>query len=318
MRTPRSPILPPPGPRWRRIAAIGIDVALIMCVSLGLVIVCKDFFYQIGPYGRIISWLMIMSYLTIAHTIFGQTLGKWCLRIAVCDRDGGRIQWTVALARAALVSLPSLFSMWYLPIHSSLPVLWLFSSLLGVGLGGVVVYTVFFNVVKGQGIHDLICNTRVIHLSLTPIEWSFPIQYTHFTVAFVIVFGGFFYGVVSWAKGSVANRVRETPEVQFFRYCGDSSQFYGLHIKQTTIFTPDSAPLAMLGFHCWHKGRINNEDAEIVIDRIAQQAFLYIPEIERFDLVQVKLEMRTDAMISITEGPQVTYNIFQWRQRLGW
>ncbi len=58
-------------------------------------------FFVLARFIGIWSGLAAVVYFVLAHRLFGQTLGKWLLRLQVTDTDGKPIGWRAALVRFA-------------------------------------------------------------------------------------------------------------------------------------------------------------------------------------------------------------------------
>ncbi|HEY7953975.1 MAG TPA: protein kinase [Polyangia bacterium] len=150
-----------------RAAAVGIDLALISAACLVL-----------GAWGLLLG----AAYFIVAHLQFGQTVGKWLLKLEVTDRDGHRIGWKAAAIRfgvfawgpAACALLGGLAYALHRREHISFTVdkltaarLW--EPMLWLGLGAVV----FLGWLGGfllaafhphhYALHDLIAKTEVTY-----------------------------------------------------------------------------------------------------------------------------------------------------------
>lgn len=110
-------------PRWRRVAAFGVDYGLIVAY-LGLIILVGTLGRAVGaaprdiatPMGRVVAQLVVFAVLTVPVTVWfawweaaprSATPGKRLLGLQVVSLTGAGLSWRRSLGRSALkITLP--------------------------------------------------------------------------------------------------------------------------------------------------------------------------------------------------------------------
>jgi uncharacterized RDD family membrane protein YckC len=154
---------PPVAGFWPRFTAWLIDALLIFLTGQLIGLVFATPLYQIGPYGRLIGLTVILLYFGILNSSIGggQTVGKRLLKTAARGADNRPISLWKSLLRAAILAAPVILGGWGIPLFENHAVAFIV-SLAVFGLGGAILYTMLFNYLAMQGLHDLICRTYVV------------------------------------------------------------------------------------------------------------------------------------------------------------
>src|SRR6266404_8698149 len=75
---------------WRRVFGVFIDSLILCACGLFLGFLCSEVFRQMGPWGRIVGFLIALLYFGVMNNkIFGgQTFGKRIAKTKVVSRNG--------------------------------------------------------------------------------------------------------------------------------------------------------------------------------------------------------------------------------------
>lgn len=157
---------------WRRVAAFALDGLALGLIGMGLGAVASDALVGLGPWGRLLGFLIALAYFGFFNSRlgWGQSLGKRLLQIKVVDAQGAELP----LGRAVLRYLP-VGAVWFLS-NAQLPDALLFSAwaaVLGLaifGLSACLLYLFVFNRCSRQSLHDVLSRSFVVHAA-----WQGPL-----------------------------------------------------------------------------------------------------------------------------------------------
>jgi len=316
----QEPLLVPPiAGFWRRFLAWLVDVIILGVAGHIIGIMFARFLFKIGPYGRPLGLLFILPYFGLMNSEIGegQTLGKRLMNIAVRDARNESISVPRSLARIAILALFPLFNGWAIPLMQKTLLVW-FSSLIVLGLGGAIVYTMVFNRTARQGIHDLLVGTYVVHLLGEPVQ-AFPkTPRFHWKVA------GIWLGVV--AVGSVgmmlfAPSVRSSPRlataVQIFDVLQDDSRFFTVTVNDRTFSGAHGKTSRVLIIEVWYKGLPEKENREAVAAEIIRTVFENATDVEKYDGIQVNITSAYDIGVAKAHVSWGFWDSIEgWRKRV--
>ncbi|MEM7331247.1 MAG: RDD family protein [Chloroflexota bacterium] len=143
-----SSLAPFPFAKFRqRILASVIDT-VVLGIGLSLLsIPLRGFFFRIGPYGRIVSLILMVTYFTIYNSNLknGQTIGKRFMKIGVANARKELISVKTSFYRALLFSLLIIMNQWALPLWST-PVGSIFANLFVWGFCKLICLGIWTNV----------------------------------------------------------------------------------------------------------------------------------------------------------------------------
>lgn len=161
---------------WRRITADVIDLALLLLIFLLLALLFPDYFFSIGPGGRIFSFGISVGYFGLFGSRHGrgQTLGKWIMGLAVVDAQGKYLLKRRSFTRAAILFTILTISGWALPPFTTSTVGLIFQWTIFIGGMLAIAYSYLFNVETRQGPHDLVVDAYV---ALAPPKNGLPAPY---------------------------------------------------------------------------------------------------------------------------------------------
>jgi uncharacterized RDD family membrane protein YckC len=132
-----------------------------------------DTFSQLGPYGKLVGFLIAVPYFAVMESSIGggQSLGKRLLSLRVVDAQGKTLPFEQSFLRYTVFSAPLFLNRLALPMTKTS---WIISILLGVivfGVGGVTLYLMIFNRNTRQGLHDLAVGSYVVWAgNIGPVE----------------------------------------------------------------------------------------------------------------------------------------------------
>jgi uncharacterized RDD family membrane protein YckC len=150
---------------WRRIGALVIDTILLGVFGYIAGLFFEDTFVQIGPWGKLIGFVVSISYFGIMNSVLfnGQTFGKRILQIKVVDAANTSISLPRSFLRYSFLAIP--FSLNGAQFTDEV----LFSHLMYpfafIVFGGVlsIAYLYIFNGQTRQSLHDLVVGTYVVN-----------------------------------------------------------------------------------------------------------------------------------------------------------
>ncbi len=173
---------------WRRIGALLFDTIFIGLFGFLLGLILESWFVQIGPWGRLLGFIISMSYFGLMNSrLFdGQTLGKKVLKIKVVDASNASISVGKSFLRYSFIAIP--FSLNGAQISENALGTFMIYPLSIIIFGGLLSlnYLYIFNRNTRQSIHDLATGTYVVnsHVEKHPVE---PVFKAHYAVVALIV-----------------------------------------------------------------------------------------------------------------------------------
>lgn len=174
---------------WRRLGAFVVDGVLLGVVGVLAGVVFYEDFVSLGGWGRLIGFAVALAYLGVMNSRLGagQTLGKRLFKLRVVGADGAPLPLRKALLRSLVLAVP-----WFLngaPFPADLlasPLLYVLSLAI-FGLGGAILYLLFFNRGTRQSLHDLLAGSYVVNADATAPIAKTPLWRTHAMVVGVIL-----------------------------------------------------------------------------------------------------------------------------------
>lgn len=147
---------------WRRIAAIAIDALPLALAGALLGFIGTDTLVQLGAGGRVVGFAIAWLYFGLGNSRLagGATLGKRLLGIRVVDFNGAPLGVGRSLARSPIYLLPYFLN--GLPLGPGQVGLATLTGVVVFGVGGAVVYLLFFNRITRQSLHDFAARSLVI------------------------------------------------------------------------------------------------------------------------------------------------------------
>jgi uncharacterized RDD family membrane protein YckC len=153
---------------WRRIGALFIDGLLLGIIGFVLGIFFENVFVEIGAWGRLIGFLIALSYFGImGSSLFnGQTFGKKLLKIQVVNSSNSTITLTKSFLRYSILLIP--FFLNGAQINNEILLSYLLYLLSFIVFGGSLstTYLYVFNRTTRQSLHDLIIGTYVVNINV--------------------------------------------------------------------------------------------------------------------------------------------------------
>lgn len=139
----------------RRLAAFGIDWAIISYSFAAAGLFAASSFSALGSWGTLVGGLAGICYFGIGSSRMtgGRTIGKWVTGIGVCSTGGNFLSLPAALLRAAILMVP--FSVNELPADVLSPGILVVLRSIAMGVGGVTLYLLIFSPLNGRLLHDL-------------------------------------------------------------------------------------------------------------------------------------------------------------------
>lgn len=312
-------VFPPIASFWRRLAAWVVDTLLLGIVGQVLGWTLSPIWFRIGPYGRIVGLLFILTYFGLMNSSIGngQTIGKRLLKIAVRDRENKSIGIRRSLLRISILAIPALLNQWALPIFQITALRWLLIIIV-FGVGAAILYTMVFNRRTRQGLHDLVCGTYVVHLTGKPIETFPQTAKIHRVVAGALVVFAVVVATVASFIGSYIVSVTMLASIyELYQTLQTDSRFFTVSVNDNTLFSSQGTTVHSLQIQVWYKGVPSNEERVKVMNDIARIALDNADDIEQYDLLRISVTSAYDLGVAtgnITFGDSQPIEV--WRERV--
>jgi uncharacterized RDD family membrane protein YckC len=313
----------------KRVGAYLIDLTILAIALAILTAPFREFLRDIGPYGRFITWPIMLLYLTISFSGLrnGQTIGMKILGIGVVDQNGELLSLPKAAARAFLLSILLIFNQWALPILHN-PIGYAF-SIVGSGYTVAFLYGLLFNRASKQTAHDWIVGTYVVDVPLTS-EVSLPLMPSiHQRIMGAVMVLFFLSAVGSFAINTTGDgngrSIPDDPQLADLfalqAQIASEGDYYSIGVKRVNRTSrTTSATLTDLDVAVWLKDRCENQvpDCQAIADDIARTVFEYYEPIHTYDGMKISIIRQYDLGLlraNYTTGNQS--RIEDWEERLG-
>lgn len=298
--SPGTGSYPPVAGLWPRLAAWLVDALLVFVAGQLIGQLFSKPLYQIGPYGRLIGLAVILLYFGILNSSIGggQTVGKRLLKTAVRGTDNRPISIWRSLLRASLLAAPVILGGWAIPALQ-IPAVTFIAGLAVIGLGGALVYTIFFNYTAMQGQHDLICHTWVVKPDGEPKD-AFPkTPRVHKVITglwFALVAVVFFFLYLpnpSYTPGSAAAALKEIRTE-----LAADPRFFTVDVRDQTVTPEKDPPYRAAVVEVWTVGQLPDSQRWETGKSIAGMVIKELDGAKEFDQIQVKLSYGYDLGIA--------------------
>lgn len=283
---------------WRRLGALLLDGVVLFIFGTALSGLLVYFSLDIGPWGRLIGFAVILVYFGTLNSKVGkgQTVGKRILGMAVRDKQGKPITLGLSLLRTLILAIPFLLSGWKIPVHKLNHFLQLFLSVIAFGVPLCLAYTTLFNRVTRQYFHDLLCRTYVIraaNVSITPLQKT---ARTHFVVIAVLPI--LVLVAVAWPTKALPfdpERLRA-----FQESLSKDPRFWTISVQHviTTPITGNLGSDRALIVEAWHKVPLSTEESIRIVRGLAETSLIQYGNINEIDRIQVSVTWGVDLLIS--------------------
>lgn len=302
---------------WHRSLALIIDMVILGIFGHISSWLLWSLWFQLGPYGRWVGIPIVLLYFGAFNSSLqrGQTPGKRFVNIAVRGTDNQPISLGRSILRTAILATPVTLLGWSLPIFELDLFQWLQLSL-ALGFGSVLIYTFIYNRTARQALHDLVCQTYVVHLEgrSTPTFPKSPyalrkVSRVLFLVSIVIA------GLLSFISlGS--NTTAETDSLMIVLEMDE--RFFTAEVEDLQISANQPEALRLLNVNIWHKNYLGSEEQQrAAINSIVHTTLTNTDNIDEFDLLNVTITFTYDILIA---QRTIRINEFQtiaaWRDRI--
>ncbi len=263
---------------WIRIFAFLIDGLIIGILGFILSLIFKQYFIQIGAWGRLLGFLITIIYFGVQNSVIcrGQTIGKRIIKIRVVNRNGKTVSIGSPLWRSAILSLPFFLNGALIPPSIT-------DSILGIVLilvvfGGLIspIYLYVFNRKTRQSLHDLVCKTYVVKARLVEPMIIGSVSRIHYIIV-AIVFIGIL--AIPIALGSKLSKDREYLDILYDAVNEiENSTPAGVSIGTAT--GPKGSNRYVAARVTYHT---DPGDLEVASEQIAEAILATNPPISRYD-----------------------------------
>ncbi|MBZ0305021.1 MAG: RDD family protein [Anaerolineae bacterium] len=275
---------------WQRMAADLIDLLLLLVFFFLLGLLFPDYFFSIGPGGRIFSFGISVAYFGLLGSRHGrgQTLGKRLLKITVVNAQGQYLLKRRSFIRAGLLFTLLSINGWAMPPLSTTTVGLLAQGTLTIGGLLALAYSYLFNLETRQGPHDLITDTYVARI---PPKNGLPAPYRprvhERIVAILFALGAAVtsLGYIVINEGFLDSRLQGILNLQ--HQLSTDERFFSVSIS----YVPESEQLNVRG---WYKENCSPEICEALIQDLVFEILTRHPSIDEIDTLEVTIFNRID------------------------
>jgi uncharacterized RDD family membrane protein YckC len=314
------PTRPPIAGFWRRLFAWIIDGLILGVLGQILGFIFSSFFYQLGPYGRLIGLLFVLPYFGILNSTIGggQTIGKRLMHIAVRDRENNPISLGKSLLRIIILYVPILLNNWSLPILRN-PFLAFIVAMIVFGLGGAVFYTMIFNRKPRQGYHDMLLGTYVVDIRYETVDPMPATTNIHWVItgvwfSVVLVLGG--VGAIFNPFSAFLTQL--SPLEKVMNSLNTDPRVISTGVNDNTFRGSDGTQTRSLTITIWYKGNVGEIDKEALATDFMKTVLSTVEKPDAYSYYQIKLTTAFDIGIA---SRYFSYNFSDtldgWRQRIG-
>jgi uncharacterized RDD family membrane protein YckC len=304
---------------WRRVFGVFIDSLILGACGLVLGFLFSEVFMQMGPWGRIVGFLIALLYFGFMNSrIFvGQTLGKRVAKTKVVNRNGEPLGLVKSFLRYTILGVPFFLNNSHLP--PQLLACWIGTlfSVLVFGFGGSIIYLIIFNCRTRQSLHDLIVDSYVVKSDVPKSEVTMKMWKGHYLVVVIVLLASIILPSFLFAKFgnsdffkpllSLQQKIMEEPEVSYAGVIEGQSFF-----SSPSTGTKKTTNLAITAYL---KARV--PDQEMLANKIAEIAFQNHPRASQKDSVSVNLVYGYDIGIwSSWRSHGYRYSPQEWKKRL--
>lgn len=319
---------------FRRLAAFLIDTAIIAIPLLVIGFLFRDIAFQLGPWGRLVGFTLVLLYRTIFDSVIGKgrTLGKWLMDIVVVDAAGQYLSVPRAFMRALLLGVIFLLNNWSHPMMQNKFLAAFTSVIIFGGLLGLL-YGLIFNRTTRQGLHDLFVGSYVTmrfkNQKTNRVPWAAPlIPALHKWITYgTVVVGLAIAGWGLWAAPNVANLATlvgiepdewaEMEEIQ--QQLTETGDYFTVSVRRNTQRNLNSdTSVITLHITLWAKQScLDNQDrCAAIVDEVAEQVVAEYGTLDRVDMVQIVVANRFD--LGLANGNityQTTDSVERWQAK---
>jgi len=300
--TPEPPMMPFPAISgfWRRFGAFMLDGLLLAVVGQLLGWTLAPFWFQVGPYGRFVGLFIALSYFGIMDSWIagGRTLGKRVAAIAVRSEKDEPIGLGRSLLRTAIWLIPLTLNGWALPILANSIAAWITTVVL-VGIGGAVVFTMVFNRRSRQGLQDMVCKTYVVRLKGRRIA-GFPVTTKAQWVASAVLVGVavILASATPFITGALSHSTPIGALQPLYQTLQADNRFFSANVVDQTFYSTGEKNQRALVISVWYKGRPQDSDLAPLTDDVASVALQRVPNVDQYDLIRVDIASQFDLGVS--------------------
>lgn len=310
---------------WVRILAFLIDCLVLGVIGACLGLVLFDFFMSLGEAGRLIGFVIALSYFGVMNSrVFrGQTLGKKIMKIRVSSKDGASLNLMTSFYRSSIVCIP--LSLNGLFFDNKLMGSWL-GIVIGIALSVLVfgiilsiVYLLIFNRKTRQSLYDILIGSYVIRAQ----DENVAIVGGRLWRGHVVVVAGLILLAVAApivgeriAAGSTAfssllalqQTIGKDIDVRNVSVFEGANSFHNMNSNTTKITTSISISAVL---------KAKNVDRVALVNRIAQIVLAQDANVDEKDFINITLVTGYDIGIASSwKSQQTSHSPAEWRQLL--
>ena len=276
---------------WKRLLAFIIDAAIMMLAGQLIGMALAKPLSQIGPYAHLLGLLIVLPYYGIMNSRFtkGQTFGKMIMKIVVVSHEREPIGLGRSFLRILILAIP--FFLYGLSIPEiNHPVFTWAISIIVFGIGGVILYTMAFNMESRQGIHDMLLKTYVVDQQETTnhalpktskMVWTISAIWAGLTIAFFL-----FLSLVN--TNPEADEIYNKMSALNAKITAREDVLTSSVTEQTLAVENTNAQQTLI-ISVWLKGQLSDSDFQTEVVNVAGFTLQNFEGLDRFDAIQIRL-----------------------------
>jgi tetratricopeptide (TPR) repeat protein len=280
---------------WQRMAADLIDLSLLFGVFFLLGLLSPDYFFSIGPGGRIFAFGISVGYFGLLGSRHGggQTIGKRVLKITVVDAQGKPVLKRRSFTRAIILFVILTINGWAFPPLNTTTVGLLAQGTLTIGGLLALAYSYLFNLETRQGLHDLITDTYVVCI---PPKSGLPAPYRprvhERVIAMLFALGAALtsLGYILINEGFIDDRLQGILYLQ--HELSRDERFFSVSVS----YTPEIDQLNVRG---WYKETCPPETCDLLIQDLVYETLVRYEPVDRISTLEVGIYNRIDVNLGL-------------------
>lgn len=279
----------------RRIAADILDFGLLFALYIFLGWAFADYFYSIGPGGRIFSAGIGVFYFGFFGSRHGggQTLGKRMVKIAVVDANGQLLLKRRSFTRAAILFAILTVNGWAIPPLTTTTFGLFIQGTLFIGGLLATAYNYLFNVDTRQAPHDLIVDA---YIARKPPKNGLPAPYRprfheHMTAALFGV-GAVLVsiGYILINQGLIDRRLEGIRDLQ--HTLSQDDRYFAVQVS----YAPEMDTLKIQG---WYRKACDPPDCDRLIRELAYRVLTEHPPIDQISTLEIGIYNKMDLNLGL-------------------
>lgn len=164
----------------QRLFAFILDMIILALVGSAIGAILGEKAYMLGPYGKLIGFMITGIYFCLSEVFFGQSPGKKALRIKVVNADMERLNIKNTVIRYSIWAMCYFVNGLAFPPSKYEQFLSTLATFILFGIGSIILYLFLFNRHSRQSLHDVITKSYVVPVASAQAGIDKTINKRHF------------------------------------------------------------------------------------------------------------------------------------------